>query len=644
MTALPAAIGLADLALMRLSALLPTEVRPETAYLTSLRQQAGEDPQQWHRLVQLRLDTPIQADRPLVALRAPLGLSDTEVLAAALSLRVELDVRAARSMAFVQQPIGGSRPTLGLIAEVLAPPEDPTPIPTLMAGAAIESGLLQIEAQDLPLVERTIRMPHHLITALAGRTTVKEGCRILLDHEHVPLPASVHEAAQQHARSLSQGRALVLRSGAVREARSVAALVAKQLGRRAVFITTDRVPGVVPWLGAAELVPVFERILAPSERWTIAQLPRYQGPMLAITSHDGTVDFDFGRATTWRVPVPAPDERATLWCDSGIPKDVCADVAHIHRHGSARIHEVAQVARQLADTAARPVTSKDVAVAARQSNAAGIDGLAQPVIDAVPRSAMVLSERLQKELSLVQARCRGREGLIENLGDAATTRYRPGVRSLFVGPSGTGKTLAVSWISGELGVPLYRVDLASVVSKYIGETEKNLAQLLALAEHADVALLFDEADSLFGKRTDVKHSNDRFANAQTNYLLQRMESFEGIAFLTSNSRSRFDSAFTRRLDFIIEFNTPSPEERRILWTSHLGAHHALTAKQINQLAATVDLAGGHIRNIVLTAATTARMIGRPIEWSDILTGIEHEFRKLGRQVPPGLRPNAHQPR
>ncbi|MEO1336486.1 MAG: ATP-binding protein [Myxococcota bacterium] len=157
-------------------------------------------------------------------------------------------------------------------------------------------------------------------------------------------------------------------------------------------------------------------------------------------------------------------------------------------------------------------------------------------------------------------------------------------------------------------------------------------------------MLFDEADSLFGKRTDVKHSNDRFANAQTNYLLQRMESFEGIAFLTSNSRSRFDSAFTRRLDFIIEFNTPSPEERRILWTSHLGVHHALAAKQINQLAATVDLAGGHIRNIVLTAATTARMIGRPIEWSDILTGIEHEFRKLGRQVPPGLRLNAHQPR
>src|SRR5262249_57421353 len=114
-------------------------------------------------------------------------------------------------------------------------------------------------------------------------------------------------------------------------------------------------------------------------------------------------------------------------------------------------------------------------------------------------------------------------------------------------------------------VPLYRVDLASVTSKYIGETEKNLAQLLARAEQAEVVLLFDEADSLFGKRTDVNEANDRFANAQTNYLLQRIESFDGITLLTSNSRGRFDTAFSRRLDLVIEFPLPGPEERRALW-------------------------------------------------------------------------------
>ena len=139
------------------------------------------------------------------------------------------------------------------------------------------------------------------------------------------------------------------------------------------------------------------------------------------------------------------------------------------------------------------------------------------------------------------------------------------MRALLVGPSGTGKTLAAGWLATRLGLPLYRVDLASVTSKYIGETEKNLAQLFARAEHAEGVLLFDEADSLFGKRTDVKEANDRFANAQTNYLLQRIESFDGIAILTSNSRARFDSAFTRRLDAVIEFPPPGPEERRALW-------------------------------------------------------------------------------
>ena len=182
----------------------------------------------------------------------------------------------------------------------------------------------------------------------------------------------------------------------------------------------------------------------------------------------------------------------------------------------------------------------------------------------------------------------------------------PGVRALFVGPSGTGKTLAVGWMATRLGLPLYRVDLASVTSKYIGETEKNLAQLFARAEHSEVVLLFDEADSLFGKRTDVKDSNDRFANAQTNYLLSRIESYEGIAILTSNSRARFDSAFTRRLDAIVDFPAPGPEERRDLWTAHLGQAHGLDFADLNRLAAKCDLAGGHIRNIVLAAAALAR--------------------------------------
>ena len=148
-----------------------------------------------------------------------------------------------------------------------------------------------------------------------------------------------------------------------------------------------------------------------------------------------------------------------------------------------------------------------------------------------------------------------------------------------------------------------------------------------------MVLLFDEADSLFGKRTDIKDSNDRFANSQTNYLLQRIETYNGIVLLTSNSRARFDSAFTRRLDKIIKFPLPGPEERRALWQSHLGLTHRLSVRQLNQLAAASDLCGGHIRNAVLTAAVLAQPEERPIAFNDVVRGLASEYRKLGRQMP-----------
>jgi SpoVK/Ycf46/Vps4 family AAA+-type ATPase len=215
-------------------------------------------------------------------------------------------------------------------------------------------------------------------------------------------------------------------------------------------------------------------------------------------------------------------------------------------------------------------------------------------------------------------------------------RAQAAVRALFAGPSGTGKTLAASWLATRLGLPLFRVDLSAISSKYIGETEKNLSQLLTRAEQSEVVLLFDEADSLFAKRTDVHDANDRFANAQTNYLLQRMESYDGITLLTSNSRGRFDAAFARRLDAILEFALPGPEQRRVLWLAHLGDFHCLTPTQLNLIAATAELSGGQVRNAVLSAAVAAR-IGGPIGFAHIVTGLASEYRKLGRQLPDELR-------
>ena len=148
---------------------------------------------------------------------------------------------------------------------------------------------------------------------------------------------------------------------------------------------------------------------------------------------------------------------------------------------------------------------------------------------------------------------------------AEQTQIHPSRIALFTGPSGTGKTLAASWLATRLGLPLYRVNPAAVVSKYIGETEKNLAKLLDSAEEQNVILLFDEADSLFGKRTEVKDAHDRYANLDTSYLLQRIEAYPGLVILISNLRTKFDDAFLRRVKWKIEFPIPSSEERLSFW-------------------------------------------------------------------------------
>src|SRR4029077_15520751 len=262
--------------------------------------------------------------------------------------------------------------------------------------------------------------------------------------------------------------------------------------------------------------------------------------------------------------------------------------------------------------------------------------LAEPLRAEIPDAALVASPGLKADLEALLLRCQTREDLASGLGVSASTRYRPGVRALFTGPSGTGKTLAAGWIATRLGLPLYRVDLASVTSKYIGETEKNLSHLLARAEQAEVILLFDEADSLFGKRTDINDANDRFANAQTNYLLQRIENYDGVVVLTSNSQARFDAAFARRLDFVIDFPAPGPDERRALWQSHLGPGPVVTPAELNQLAVLVVLNGGQTRNVVLAAAVRARRERREIGFADLLAATDAELRKLGRQMPHDL--------
>jgi len=594
----------------------------------------------WHARLRDYVTQPAPSDAFLLAVAREVGLTLTEVLAIALAVAIEDDVMAGRALAFLQTPVGGSRPTLGLLAQLLADiPDQGSTLDLLSAGAAQRIGLLTIVGEG-PLAERAVAVPVATCFALRGIETAWPGVAVGSGElPDIPLASSTAEEARKQARALSSGpnRTLVIRCASAVEARAVACKVAASLGLRAAFIDTDRIAGLTPWLLLRRLLPVFCYSLAPGEQRTVPALTGYAGPIVVTCGPDGSVQSRGEAAPSWRIAAPQRSEREDLWRGAIGDEELARALADEHRHSSGRIAELARGARHVAAIDGRDVLERrDLTAAAWTGDAKGLGALAQPITDAVGDEALVTPPRLRDELVALAWRCLARDRLTESLGPAARARYHAGVRALFVGPSGTGKTLAASWLATRLGIPLYRVDLASVTSKYIGETEKNLADLMARAEHAEIALLFDEADSLFGKRTDIKDSNDRFANAQTNYLLQRIETFDGIAILTCNSRARFDSAFSRRLDAIIEFPQPGPEERRALWVAHLGQEHGIRLRELNQLAATVDLSGGHVRNAVLAAAAAAHAEKRTVRYTDLVSGIAGEYRKLGRQVPAGL--------
>jgi SpoVK/Ycf46/Vps4 family AAA+-type ATPase len=216
-------------------------------------------------------------------------------------------------------------------------------------------------------------------------------------------------------------------------------------------------------------------------------------------------------------------------------------------------------------------------------------------------------------------------------GFASKGRRGLGISALFAGASGTGKTMAAEVLARELRLDLYRIDLSQVVSKYIGETEKNLGKVFDAAEGGGVVLLFDEADALFGKRSEVKDSHDRYANIEVSYLLQRMEAYDGLAILTTNLKGALDQAFMRRIRFTIQFPFPDAEARAAIWQRIFPAETPTEELDATKLAR-LNVAGGNIRNIALNAAFIAADRGEAVGMRHLLQAARAEASKLERPL------------
>jgi SpoVK/Ycf46/Vps4 family AAA+-type ATPase len=260
-----------------------------------------------------------------------------------------------------------------------------------------------------------------------------------------------------------------------------------------------------------------------------------------------------------------------------------------------------------------------------------LEGQARLVAPVATWDDLVLPAPQRALLRQIEAHVRHRRRVHEDWGFAARTSRGLGITALFSGPSGTGKTLAAEVLARALDLDLYHVDLSAVVSKYIGETEKNLRRVFDAAEAGGAVLLFDEADALFGKRSEVKDSHDRYANLEVSYLLQRMEAYRGLAILTTNLKSALDDAFERRIRFRVAFPFPDAAQRAALWHRVFPPEMPTEGLDPERLAR-LNATGGTIRNVALHAAFLAAEAGEPVRMAHVRDAVRSVYAQLEKSL------------
>ena len=339
------------------------------------------------------------------------------------------------------------------------------------------------------------------------------------------------------------------------------------------------------------------------------------------------------------LPVPDDKARRTLWermsSDYPIAEDVdLGAVASKFRFTQGQIRDALNWAKTLTRVSSRDggkVTMATLYESCRAQSSHRLNSLARKVEPFYTWDDLVLPGDVKEQLREMCRRVVYRHRVMGDWGFGDKLSLGKGVNALFAGPSGTGKTMGTSIIARELGLDLYKIDLSGVVSKYIGETEKNLDRVFTAAEDANAILFFDEADALFGKRSEVRDSHDRYANIEISYLLQKMEEYEGLSILATNLKANLDESFTRRLAFTIHFPYPDEESRRSIWQGIWPQQIELDESvDLDFLANRFKLSGGNIKNIALAAAFLAADENGPVSMKHLIHATRREYQKLGK--------------
>lgn len=573
------------------------------------------------------------------------GLTSLDVRFLLVALAPDLDRRFEPLYGYLNDDVSRRRATIGLALELCGLSGHSAqgrgrfhPLAPL-----IRTGLLTVEEPERPFLSRCLLVPDRVTAYLLGDDTPDPACvECLVTPPEPGLPSASDDAqAERCAKALGDG----LRTIYVRESRdgggsAFVQSVLRASGLQAFWFTpgTDEQPEVVA--GVLREARLYDRALV------VTGLPgRPERLVRALSVPDlpvilvGDRPYDPRWSEQDPLVVEAPRQAAgdaAAWTAAltpgGVPGFDLADAVAPYRLGPGQIRRAAGTALALAALEEAPLTVEQLKYAARLQSTSGLERHARRIRPAVGWDDLVLPVAQRSQLHELALRARHRDRVLGEWRLSAGGGRGRGTLALFAGDSGTGKTLSAEVVAAELGLDLYVIQLSSVVDKYVGETEKNLERIFTEADRTDAVLLFDEADAVFGKRSEVKDSHDRYANLESAYLLQRLESFDGVAVLTTNLRANIDDAFTRRLDLVVDFPFPDAEQRLELWRHSLMAVPCAEETDPGQCAREFELSGGAIRSAVVTAAYAAAGRGTPVTSADLLEGARREYRKAGRLV------------
>ena len=597
-----------------------------------------------------------------------LGLDDIDLAALLIVLAPDIDLRYGRLFGYLQDDITHKRPALDLIANLLAVDvsqrlevcahlgaaaslrrhgivvgigdESRAPLACDLAvdpvwrawllGAGIDDALpgVAMAAAASPTLAALALDP-------AARTLLEQACELAAS---LPLRLWLHGAhgAGKHAAAVAVaqrlGRRLVpldLRDAA--SSAEVAALVERRARAACLF-------GGVLYVHGAERLEPRDPQLVRALMAALAAAPCH----LVLACVTPPPAAHAAVLPMIRVHLHYPDEpaRVQLWRQATRQVGAAvseADLAVLAARFSLSAPQIEQAAAeaQLLAMARQSATLgyRDIAGVVRRQCGSELARMATRIAPRADFGTLVAPAEVQAQLREIVARVASRDTVAQEWAEDSVHARNRGVTALFVGPSGTGKTLSAEAVANELGLDLYRIDLAGIVSKYIGQTEKNLDRVFTAAEHSNAVLFFDEADALFGKRSEVKDAHDRYANIEVAYLLQKMEQFNGLAILATNLKQNLDEAFARRLTFTVSFPFPEEAERHRLWES-LWPPRAPRAADVDLawFAREYRLSGGNIRNTVMAAAHLALADGRVVTRAHLLHATRREYQKLGKNL------------